>query len=198
VTADRADRTDDEDPGAADSPDDPLPEEIQKRATRLTRHARTTGDPAAEQRYREERQSLLAEHDYTARVRESDATLVLHPEAWIEDGTVRPDRIEDTDDAVEIPLAGPDDDWAVVERHNRQVVDRVAAEHGEAHAATASALADYAGNHHESRIEHLSDEQLDRFREEYFPRNAWPSDEQRAVLAESVAIALETSERLDE
>jgi hypothetical protein len=192
-----ADRTDDEDRGA-DSEEDPLPEEIQEQATRLTRQARTTGDPAATERYREERASILAEHGYTARVREADATLVLHPEEWIEDGTVRPDRIEDTDEAVEIPLEGPDDDWAVVDRHNRRVVDRVAAEHGETHAATVRALADYAGNHHESRIEHLTDVQLERFREEYFPRNAWPSDEQRAVLADSVGVALEMSERLDE
>jgi hypothetical protein len=198
VTSDRADRTGDEDRETEQASDDPLPADIQERATRLTRHARTTGDPDAAQRYRDELQSLLAEHGYTARVRESDATLVLHPEEWTEDGTVRPDRIEDTDDAVEIPLDGPDDDWAVVERHNRRVVDRVAAEYGEPHADTTIALADYAGNHHESRIEHLTEEQIDRFREEYFPRNAWPSDEQRAVLAESVAIALEMSEHLDE
>jgi hypothetical protein len=198
VTSDPADRADDKDPAAAGTPEDPLPEEIQERATTLTRHARRTGDPAATERYREEREALLAEHDYTARVRESDATLVLHPEEWIEDGTVRPDRIECTGDAVEIPLDGPDDDWAVVDRHNRRVADRVDAEYGAAHAATASALADYAGNHHESRIDHLTDAQLDRFLKEYFPRNAWPSDEQREVLEESVAVALEISERLDE
>jgi hypothetical protein len=178
--------------------EDSLPASLREEATRLTRHARRTGDDAAAERYRAERESLLAEYDYTARVRDADATLVLHPEEWIEDGTVRPDRIENTDEAVEISLDGPDDEWPVVDRHNCRVVDRIAEEHGEAHAATAEALADYAGNHHESRIEHLTDEQLDRFRTEYFPRNAWPSDEQRAQLAESVAIAREISDALEE
>jgi hypothetical protein len=183
---------------AREATQEPLPEAVQEAATRLTRHARATGDSAAEERYRAERESLLAEHDYTARVREADATLVLHPGEWVDDGTVRVDRIEDTDDAVEISLEAPDEDWTVVERHNRRVVDRVADEHGEVHAANVRVLADYAGNHLERRIEHLSDDQIDRFLAEYAVRNAWPSDEQRAVLTESVAIAREVAEKLGE
>jgi hypothetical protein len=175
-----------------------IPEEVRERAAELTRHARTTGEEAAADRYRRERASLLDAYGYTSRVRDADDTLVLHPGDWLEDGTVRLDRIDDTDAAVEIPLAGSSDDWAAVEAHNRRVVEAVAAEHGGAHAGAVSALADYAGNHHERRIEDLTAIQLDRFRTEYVPRNTWLTDEQRAVLEEAVTIAREIAADLAE
>jgi hypothetical protein len=180
-----------------DGDDEPIPQAVRERATRLTRHARTTDDEAARGRYLTERESLLAEYGYTARVRETDATLVLHPVDWLEEGTVRPDRIQDTDAALEIPLGGPDEDWAVVDRHNRRVVDRVAEEHGEPHAANVDALADYAGNHHEKRIEHLGEREVERFVSDYVVRNAWPTEEQLAVLEESVAIARDVARGLE-
>ncbi|PSP16076.1 hypothetical protein BRC62_06475, partial [Halobacteriales archaeon QH_10_67_13] len=70
-----------------------LSETVIERATQLTRWARrATGPDAAE--YRERREKLLEERDYVARVREGPTdTLVLHPAEWVEDGTVRVDRI---------------------------------------------------------------------------------------------------------
>lgn len=179
-----------------------LPQDVQATAEELTHRARRANDEAAAQTFRERRDELLADHGYSARVREGDdvpgvpahgsganrEVLVLYPDDWLDDGTVRTDRIEDLDRAVEIPLTGPGDpdDWDAVDEHNREIAARVRERHGDVHGDNADAFADFMSNHYAKRIERATEREIQEFLGEYFPRNAWPSDEQRAVVEESI------------
>lgn len=175
---------------------DTVPERTRARAEQLTRRARAAVDEREATAYREERAELLAEHGYTARVREEDrAVLVLYPAEWVEGGTVHPGRIDDVGRGVEIPLEGPgeDADWEVVAAHNRGVAEAVRAEHGPVHGANAEALAEFCNNHYVKPVEKLSPGEREEFMTEYYPRNVWPTDEQKAVVEESVSLAVETA-----
>lgn len=187
-----------EDPADAASAD--LPTAAVEEATRLTRLARQAVDEKEAAAYRDHRDALLAPHDFTARVRADDGaeTLVLYPAEWLDaEGTVRLDAIEDTGRAVEISLSGTGDpdDWSAVDEHNRAVAERVAEEHGDVHGATAAALAAFASNHYARRIEELPPAAIEEFTGEYFPRNAWPSDEQQEALERSLALVDEVADR---
>ena len=175
-----------------------LPEETVTEAERLTRLARDAVDEAEADAYRADRDELLAAHGYTARVRNDDTgdVLVCHPREWVDDGVIRPNQVEDTDRGVEIRLSGPGepDDWAAVERQNKRVVEAVRETHGEVHAETARALADFMGNHYAKPISAATDAELAEFRQEYFPRNAWPSERQRSLLEKSVRLTVETAD----
>lgn len=174
-----------------------LPVETVEEAERLTRLARRATDDDERAAYLAERADLLADHGFTARVREDDTrdVLVLHPGEWVEDGVIRVERIEDTDRAVERPLAGPGeaDDWEAVDAHNRAAVAVVEDEHGPVHAANAEAFADFMGNHYARPVESATPGEREEFLTEYFPRNAWPSDEQRAVVEASVDLVMEAA-----
>jgi hypothetical protein len=106
-----------------------LPDPVIDEAERLTRLARDAIDDAEARAYRENRDATLADYGYTARVREDDTrdVLVYHPEEWIEDGQIHPERVEDIDRGVERPLSGPGEsaDWDVVAEHNDDLVDEV-------------------------------------------------------------------------
>jgi hypothetical protein len=176
--------------------DTELPETVIDEAERLTRRAREAVDPNEAAAYREKRASLVAEYDFTARVREEDRdTLVLHPAEWVDDGRILPDRVDDLDRGIERPLEGPGeaDEWEATEAHNRELAESVDAEHGSVHGANAHALADFASNHYAKPIDRLTGEELQEFYDEYFPRNAWPTDDQKAVVEESVQLVLETA-----
>lgn len=180
-----------------DADDTELPESVVAEAERLTRRARAAAEDAERRGALRARRRLLADHGFTARVREEESrdVLVLHPEAWVEDGTVRPDRIEDIDRGIERPLSGVgDDDWAAVENHNRELVAAVERVHGPVHGANAQALADFAGNHYKKRIEQLSGEELALFLEEYYRRNVWPTDDQRSAVEKSVRLVFEQAD----
>jgi hypothetical protein len=172
-----------------------LPDEVVDEAERLTRLARRVGDPAETVAYEADRDRLLDDYGFVARVREADDTLVCHPMEWLEDGVVRTDRVDDTGRAAEVSLSGPGTDpWNEVEAHNAAVVSRVrdaAAEDVTAHAANARALADFAGNHYVKRVDDLTIEEVSEFRTEYYPRNAWPSVRQRSLLVRSLSIVEE-------
>jgi len=170
-----------------------VPADAVDEAERLTRHARDAVDDAAAAAYREERDALVGEHDYTPRVREEDDTLVLYPDEWVEDGTVRLDRVEETERAVEVSLSGPGepDRFEAVAEHNAAVVDRVAEAHGEAHAANARAFATFMNNYYVREVESASPDEREEFLTEYYPRNAWPTDRQRAVVAETLELVEE-------
>jgi len=174
-----------------------LPREVVDAAERLTRLARRAVDDAEAAAYERDRDERLDEYGYTARVRDADDTLVLHPAEWLEDGTVRMDRIADTDRAVEVPLSGSGDaeDWDAVETHNAAVVERVAERAGEVHAANARAFADFMGNHYARRVETATVDELREFLTEYYPRNAWPSDEQRDTIEKSLEHVYAVTER---
>lgn len=170
-----------------------LPEDVVDEAERLTRLARRASGDEAEA-YRRDRDERLAEHGYTARVREEDDTLVCHPEEWLDErGLVRTERIHDLSRGVERSLSGPGDpdEWDVIAAHNSEIADQVADEYGDPHGETARALADFASNHYAKPIEALTETELAEFREEYFPRNAWPSEPQREHLSVSIEYTIE-------
>jgi hypothetical protein len=176
--------------------DDPLPSDVIAEAERLTRRAREAVDDNEIQAYREARAELLDEHGYRARIREEENdVLVLYPDDWVEDGTVHPERIEDIDRGVERPLEGPGDTdrWEQTESHNRDLAETVEAEHGSVHGANAHALADFMGNHYAKPIEQATGEELQEFLDDYFPRNAWPSDDQKPVVEESIRLVFDAA-----
>ena len=177
--------------------DPPLPTDVVTRAVTLTRRLRQAVDDDERAVFSAERDRLLADHDYVARVREDAAgeTLVLYPDEWIDDGVVRVDRVEDTGRAVERSLTGVgSDDWGDVAAHNRRIADRVAAVHGDPHGATAHAYADFMSNHYAKRIEAASPAERREFREEYLPRNGWPTEAEREAIEESLRRIEETAE----
>jgi hypothetical protein len=180
--------------GATDRDTD-LPAETIEEAERLTRLAREAGASEEREAHRERRAEVVAEYGYTARVREEDTgeVLVLHPAEWIEDGLVRTDRIEELDRAVERPLSGPGDpeEWDAIEAHNRSIVSRVAETAGPVHGANAEAFADFMGNHYARPVESANDPEIEEFLTEYFPRNAWPSAEQKEVVEESIDLLVD-------
>lgn len=180
-----------EDRGTNDGAGD-LPREVADEAERLTRLARDAVDGNEAAAYRERRDDLLAEHGFTARIRgeDAEATLVCHPSSWVVDGNVHPDRIEDTDRAVERPLegAGEAEDWDAVDEHNAAVAERVAEAHGEVHGENARAFATFMSNHYARPVEQATQRMREEFLTDYFPRNAWPDDEQRAAVAESLEL----------
>lgn len=180
--------------GASDS----LPDGVIERATTLTRRARDAVDENERSAYLERRDDRLREHGYTARIRDGETgeTLVLYPEEWVEDGTVRFDRIADTDRAVERSISGPGsgDDWEEIDRYNRAVASRVRQQHGDVHGETATAFADFMSNHYAKPIEAATAEEREEFRTEYFVRNAWPTDEQRERVDESIRLIVEAAD----
>ena len=175
---------------------DELPRDVVESAERLTRLARDAVDDGEREAYLTERESILDDHAFSARVREADDTLVLHPEEWLDDGVARIEQIEDVDRAVEVSLSGGGDAgrWEAVEAHNADLVADVAAAHGDVHAANARAFADFMGNHYARRVETATSEEVQEFLEEYFPRNAWPSADQRAVVGESLKLLFEAAD----
>ena len=178
------------DPDSYSVPDADLPTDVAEETERLTHLAREAVDPGEREVHRERRAELAAEHGYAARVREEDTreVLVLYPTEWLDDGLVRTDRINDLDRAVERPLSGPGDpdDWAAVDAHNRSVAARVADARGPVHGANARAFADFMSNHYARPVESASNGEIEEFRAEYFPRNAWPTAEQKEAIDESI------------
>jgi len=61
-------------------------------------------------------------------------------------------------------------------------------------AANARAFADFMGNHYVRRMETAGQRELRDFLTEYYPRNAWPSDEQREAVYESLRLVFEVAE----
>jgi hypothetical protein len=192
----------DEEPGEEGDTGDtdrPLPESVVEEAERLTRLARDAVDENEAAAYRDRRETLVSAHGYTARRRSGDhgEVLVLHPSDWVEDGAVRVEYVDDVSRAVEVPLngTGDPDEWDEVEAHNRALAESVAAEHGEVHGANAHAFADFMGNHYARPVERATERQVREFTEEYFPRNAWPSEAQREALDESLSLLFERVDR---
>jgi len=173
---------------------DDLPERVVTEAERLTRRAQEAADEAERAGAVRARDRLLADHGFTARVRREEhrEVLVLYPAEWVENATVQVDRIDDTDRGIERPLSGAgDEDWATVNAHNRDLAAAVGEAHSPVHGENARVLADFAGNHYSKRIETLTGEELALFLEEYYPRNAWPSDDQKAVIEESIRLVFQ-------
>lgn len=173
-----------------------IPESVLEEVERLTRLARRTSSPDEQAVYRERRENLLADYDYTARVRsdEHGETLVCYPAEWDVDGTVDPARVDDVDRGIEISLSGTGDpdEWADVHEENQAVADAVRDAEGETHGDNADALADFASNHYAKPIADLTPAELTEFREDYYRRNVWADPDVEAVLDESIAAVYRT------
>ncbi len=192
--------TGESDDDATDDPiDGDLPRGVVDEVERLTRLERTAVDDNEIEAYERRREELLADHDFTSRIRDDDGddVLVCHPAEWHDEdaGVIRTDRIEDIDRAVEIPLEGTadPDDWDAVDERNRELVAAVREAHGDVHGENAALLADFAGNHYAKPIESLTADELAEFRAEYLVRNAWPSEKQLEVIAESIELVFEAA-----
>ncbi len=175
-----------------------IPETAIEEAARLTRHARAAVDDEEAAAYRERRDELLAEYELIPRVRDDpDGTvLVCYPDTWVDgSGVVLPEAIEDTDEAVEVRLSGRPEGGSFEEAdaHNRDLVEAVREEHGEVHAANATAFADFMGNHHAARVETATAADIQEFQNEYYPRNVWPTPEQAAVVDQSLRYVFEVA-----
>lgn len=177
---------------------DPPPEVIDK-ITRLTRLARDAVDDNEANAYLRKRDRILAEYDYTARIRSEPTrdVLVCYPTEWVEDGTVKTEQIEDLSRGIERPLDGTGDEasFEAVDAANRSLVDRVKARTGRVHARNAGAFADFMGNHYVRRIESATSAEVREFLEEYYPRNVWPTTEERVVVEESLRLVFQTAGR---
>lgn len=184
-----------EDVSSTAADDAGLPDEVIDRALTLTRRARAAVDENERDAYLDERDELLADSGFEARVREDDTgeTLVLYPTEWIAEGTIQMDQISDTGRGIERSLSGPGsgDDWETIDEHNREIATRIRERHGEVHGETVAAFADFMSNHYAKPIEAATPDEREEFRTEYFPRNAWPSEEQRDRLDESLRLVVE-------
>ncbi|QUO47690.1 MULTISPECIES: DUF7108 domain-containing protein [Halorubrum] len=198
---------------AAESPDrdeervPDVPVEAVDEAERLTRLAREaeSAEPTPEieeaaDQYRERRDALATEYGYTARVRGEDDTLVLYPDEWMEEGTVQLDRVEDTDRAVEVSLSGPGDAdrYREVAAYNEAVAAAVGECEAEVHARTAETFASFMSNHYVRPVDDATPQMRAEFREEYFVRNGWPTDEQLAAVDESLSVIESVAADVDE
>ena len=200
---------------------DAIPESALDEAVRLTKLARLVGgsddlddapprgmvesaqptgsggsDPETIRRQRDE---LLAQFGYIARVREEDEgeVLVCYPDAWMDDqGVVHPDSIDDTSDAIEVQLSGRGEqgDFDTAAAANREIVETVRDEWGEVHAANAAAFADFMSNHYARHIESATATEVEEFISEYYPRNVWPTEAQSAALERSLRYVFEVVE----
>ena len=166
-----------------------LPEPVVKTALAMTRALRRGTHPDASV-LRARRDELLESFGYAARVREDDAgpVLICYPESWLENGVFQPAELESTANAFERPLfPGPDaDGWDAIHAHNQALAATVTREFGETHGANARAFGMYMANHYEERIEAATHSQVEEFLSEYFPRNAWPTPAQAAVIETSL------------
>lgn len=202
-----------------------LPNDVAEEAARLTRLARDAGERSPDGAaaggpfqkrqddadresvqeeasfYRERRDALLDRFDYVPRVREDregGATLVCYPADWLdEDGTVRLDAGLDTSRAAEISLSGPGEqgDFEAAAETNDALVEAVRDEHGDRHAGNVRSFADFMGNHYARPATTASASEVREFLEHYYPRNAWPTDEQAQVVEESLRFAFELREK---
>lgn len=183
--------------------DRPLPEDVIAEAVRLTRLAHRATEASTDRhdeatQYRHRRDALLADHDYTARLRteDGDPTVVLYPDDWVTDGTVDLTAIEDTDTAIERPLrGGGPQDYDTAATRNQAVVETVATQHDAVHAANAAAFAAFMNNHRAQPIATATGDDIQEFLTEYYPRNVWPTAEQAATVCRSLRIALATATR---
>ncbi|GAB3702871.1 DUF7108 domain-containing protein [Halorubrum pallidum] len=167
-----------------------VPVDVVDEAERLTRLARQTDDDAAAAFYRDRRDELVADYDYVPRLREDDDTLVLYPDEWMADGTVQLDRIETTDRAVEVSLSGSGDAdrFQEIAAYNDAVAAAVAEREADVHADTARTFAAFMSNHYVRPVDDATPDVRAEFREEYLVRNGWPTDEQLAVVEESLSV----------
>lgn len=172
-----------------------------RRARDVGRDAAEGSDPSSDrtdvQEIRRERDAIAERHGYGVRLRDADDVLVCYPLDWLDDGTVDLDSVEDLDRAVEVSLGGGSDDVADVRDANDAVVEPVLEEADDAVGYDAAAFAEYCENHHRARLGEVSRTQVERFLEEYYPRNVWPPDGAEDRVEEALRRVLDRAGRDD-
>ncbi len=157
----------------------------------MTRLAREVVDDAEADAYRTERDEILAEYDYTARIRndETGDVLVCHPVEWVDDGVIRPERVDDIDRGVEIRLSAPATRTSGQRsRWNRAVVDAVTVAQVRHTRTRSCSLIQGITTRNRSRRRRRRNSGVSR---RLCPRNAWPTAEQRSVLDQSIRLTVE-------
>ncbi len=175
------------------------PDAVLEEATQLTRRSRSTEDPEEARAYLDRRDELLAEYGLLARVREESdgAVLVCYPSEWVDDaGVLRTEHITDTEAAFEIRLSGrgEEGDWETVSTHNQDLVESVREECGEVHAENVAAFAEFMGNHYVRPVETATATEVREFLEHYYPRNAWATPQEAAVVEDSLRLLFDLVE----
>ncbi len=176
-----------------------LPGDLIAEVERLTRLAQEAVDDDEADAYRADRDARLAGHGFTARIREEDAgeVLVLYPEEWVKNGTIRVENVENTDRAIERRLSGPGEpgEFEAVAAHNREIVTKIKTRAGPVHAENATAFADFMSNHYVRRVETATDREIREFLEWYFPRNAFPTATQHDAIEESLRLVFAVTDQ---
>lgn len=161
-----------------------------ERVVDLTRSLESIPEGPDRERLLDRRRRLLDSLSMCCHVRRGPIgdVVVLFPASWVVGGTVELDRIDDIDEAIERPLDDQttEDDWAAIHEHNLAIAEAVERRCGPVHGETVRALATYLSNHHLCRIEDATPTQLETFKEDYFERNAWPTEEQGVLLDRSI------------
>jgi hypothetical protein len=65
---------------------------------------------------------------------------------------------------------------------------------GDRHADNASAFADFMSNHYARPVESATSDEVAEFLDEYYPRNVWPTERQRAIVKESIDLVFEAAD----
>lgn len=173
-----------------------LPPDVRQRAVML---GRQLVEREADEEISKRLAELLGPHGFQPHVRsdEDGAVLVCVPAEWTVDGSVDPEAIEDVSRAIELPLTGAAHaEWEQVAAQNARVAARVAEECDATHAANARAFATFMSNHRARPITHATESDVEEFVQEYYPRNAWPSEAEAAVIGKSVRITRRVAEEL--
>ena len=174
------------------------PAALRERLKELAIQEVNTEDSDTQAKLQQQRCALLEEIEWESRIRNDsgEPVLVCYPQQWTVDGTIDPDAINSIDRAVEIPLRQSPDSWEAIAEHNETVAILVNEEYGEIHGENAAAFATFMNNHRAKPIEDASDETIEEFVREYYPRNAWPSKEAVPLVRESIEATLEIAKTL--
>ncbi len=168
---------------------DRLPAAIRETALGLARkESRSSAEEAA--RLRARREALLEEFGFTSRIRDEDerAVLVCYPSEWIVEGTIDREAIDDIDRAVELPIDGPVDpeSWSALATDNQKLAKQVHTHHGPIHGNNADAFVVFMNNHRARPVRSATSDDIEEFLTEYYPRNAWANEDERAVVEDSL------------
>lgn len=178
-----------------------LPLAIREEILQLAREERTSPFDGRKT-LRAEREKLLTEYGFSSRFREDEGGVVLvcFPTSWLKDGKLDRESVSDLDRAVELPITGSDDPatWREIARENERIAEAVNNRHGETHGKNAASFADFMNNHRARPIHRATEDDIAEFLTDYFPRNVWPSPEQKHAIDESIRLAMIIAEDLSD
>ncbi|MFB6187930.1 MAG: rnhA operon protein, partial [Halobacteriaceae archaeon] len=148
--------------------------------------------------YKQRRRELLDRFDYEFHLRstENETVLVCYPSAWMDNGIVDIEAIDDRDKAIERNLNSThsEKDWETIYTINNEIATDVKESYGKIHGQTATAFSEFMSNHRMAPIWNATANDIIEFLQEYFVRNAWPTDAQSAVVNRSLRYTIEMAQ----